>query len=104
MSVSAPPAYAFLPLSSRNVFARSDAPLTRASMKDLTTVAASSSAVGWGGSAGAVLNQRPPPRRKPNEGPFGAQSGGWDVQIGRASGRGRGAISVGAVSLKQKKK
>src|SRR2546430_14642716 len=92
MSGSAPPAYAFLPLSSRNVFARSDAPLTRASMKDLTTVAASSSAVGWGGSPGAVPNHRPPPRRKPNEVPFGAQSDVWyqpPASLGRfvASGR-----------------
>ena len=81
MSVSAPPAYAFLPLSSRKVFARSDAPPTRAFMKESTTVAASSSAVGWGGSAGAVPVHSAPPRRKANEMPFGAQSGVWYVPL-----------------------
>src|SRR5439155_19891677 len=61
-------------------------------MKLLTTVVASSSGVGSGGSVGAVAVQSAPPRTNAKDVPFGAHSGEWKVPLAsrprfEASGR-----------------
>ena len=73
--LSPPSLYAFLPLSSSSAVAWSDLLFRRESMNCFTTVVASSTTVGSGGSAGATATQSEEPRTYANELPSGAQSG-----------------------------
>ena len=72
---SPPSPYDFLPLSVSSLDASLDWPLSRASMNAVTTRLASSSAVGWGGRAGATATQSELPRTKANAEALGAQTG-----------------------------